>query len=251
MNLFVFENYLRDGIGVTLNLGFELEFYLKKNIDIIFYNQLIRDLFPGSFLSKEIGLYQYEFCSCICEGAFSFVEYIQKVKNFLIEEFNPNFKAKPFIDRPGNAMHFNITLNSRFLDENSLYAIGGMLSLMQESMLFFADKPESYLRYRYYDINTPTTISWGNSNNRTVAIRFFKKIKRIEHRVSCADANPKNSLSAIIASIIYGIKNRTLPPDPIYGVASDRHYDLVKLPIFIADAIKCDSVSSLMDIVNK
>nr|WP_255453375.1 hypothetical protein [Wolbachia endosymbiont of Atemnus politus] len=39
-------------------------------------------------------------------------------------------------------------------------------------MLVFAPNDDSYLRFQYPDIHTPTTVSWGVTN-RTAAIRIL------------------------------------------------------------------------------
>jgi glutamine synthetase len=67
--------------------------------------------------------------------------------------------------------------------------------------------------------------TWG-LDNRTVALRIPtgpESDKRIEHRVSGADANPYLVVAAVLAGIYNGIKNEINPPEITMGDAIEKH----------------------------
>jgi glutamine synthetase len=62
-------------------------------------------------------------------------------------------------------------------------------------------------------------------DNRTCALRVISgspKSQRVEYRVAAADANPYISLSAAIASGLWGIEHKIEPEPMIEGNAYDR-----------------------------
>ncbi len=148
------------------------------------------------------------------------------------------FMAKPYGTRSGNGMHVHFSLldadgNNVFndgSDEGSAtlkHAVAGLLRGMAETTLLFAPHFNSYRRLRP-DTHAPTAVAWGYEN-RTSAIRIpggSPEARRIEHRVSGADANPYLILAAILGAALIGIRNKWKPPAPIKG----RAYTVEKLP---------------------
>ena len=87
-------------------------------------------------------------------------------------------------------------------------------------------------------MTTPSSVSWG-VNNRTTAIRITPRergARRIEHRLSSANADLEKVISAIFASIHIGIKEKIIPQEPIYGNAFDEQYTAEKLPQSLEEA---------------
>lgn len=159
------------------------------------------------------------------------------VKNVASDHgFDATFMAKPYLDQSGSGMHLhasvyddkgqNIFSNGDVRGTSSLsHAIGGLLATMPEAMAIFAPNINSYRRFKP-DTYVPVNRSWGY-NNRSVAIRIpagEDKNRRIEHRVSGADANPYLTLAAILAGIHYGLTHKVDPPEESTGNAC-KHAD--------------------------
>ena len=152
-----------------------------------------------------------------------------------------SFEAKPLESHPGSSLH--IHFSSQLFDpwglvanegvvkmkrdgDNDfvLWAIGGMLQKMPEDINIFVPTTESRLRIEPW-LNAPTKICWGR-NNRSTAIRIPDgKPKRIEHRVSGADADAKKVLKAVTDAAIYGIENKIQPDEPVFGNAWEDKYE--------------------------
>lgn len=153
------------------------------------------------------------------------------------------FMAKPFAEHAGSGMHIHISLldndgNNVFagtskdgaFSETLRNAIGGMQDAMAESMAVFAPNANSYRRFAP-GWSAPATPSWG-PNHRSVALRIpvsSAKNRRIEHRVSGADANPYLVTAAIFGAIHHGI-TRQSEPLPMTEEGEDLEYE-VTLPV--------------------
>lgn len=175
------------------------------------------------------------------------IEQLRGVTQSSAEELgvSVNFLALPNEAQPASGMHFHLhaeddrghklyTKHDSLLSPALAFSIAGMLALMPETMLAFADTKPAYARYSLGTaLQTPRTISWGG-NNRTLALRLpdtASDEKRIEHRVSAADADPFLALSAILCGIHYGASTQlplTIPP--CFGNAFLPEYGLEKLP---------------------
>lgn len=152
------------------------------------------------------------------------------------------FMAKPFAEHAGSGLHLHISL----LDEkgknvfsgvaeddfsNTLrFAIGGMRAAMPESMAVFAPNANSYRRYApgWY---VPANPNWG-PNHRDLALRIpvsSQENRRVEHRVSGADANPYLVAAAIFAGMHHGITEQ-LDPGPMTEEKAEVEYQ-VTLPV--------------------
>lgn len=140
-----------------------------------------------------------------------------------------SFMSKPYKERSGNGLHIHFSL----LDENGdnvfddgseqgspslKYAIAGLLEAMTESTLIFAPHLNSYRRLQPH-MHSPTAICWGYEN-RHAAIRVpggAPAARRIEHRVSGADANPYLVLAAILGAALVGMSNKNEPDKAVDG----------------------------------
>ncbi|WDR06897.1 glutamine synthetase family protein [Devosia rhodophyticola] len=157
------------------------------------------------------------------------------------------FMAKPYGTRSGNGFHVHFSVNDAsgnnvFNDGTDTgspvmhHAVAGLLSGMAESTLLFAPHFNSYRRLRP-DTHAPSAISWGYEN-RTTAVRIpggNPAARRIEHRVSGADANPYLVLAGILGAALVGIQDELKPPKPFAGRAYSER--LPKLPADWASAV--------------
>lgn len=141
------------------------------------------------------------------------------------------FMAKPYLEQSGNGLHIHVSV----YDENGSnifsggdgsgnaslhHAVGGLLATMPESMAIFAPNINSYRRF-IPDTYVPVNRTWG-VNNRSVAIRIpggEDANRRLEHRISGADANPYLALAALLAGLHHGLKNKIEPPKASTGNA--------------------------------
>ena len=134
-----------------------------------------------------------------------------------------SFMAKTYGDESGSGMHVHFSILdqegknifSNGTEEGSdllRYAVGGVLKAMHDSMLIFAPHLNSWRRLRPRSY-APTAANWGYEN-RTVSVRIPDspdEARRIEHRVSGADANPYLVIAVILSAALYGIEHRLDP----------------------------------------
>ncbi len=167
------------------------------------------------------------------------------------------FMAKPYAQQAGSGTHIHISLLNKnkeniFSDpqnetgsKNLLHAIGGLSKTMKESMAIFCPNANSYRRFQP-DLYVPMAPTWG-IDNRTVAIRIPtgpEKAKRIEHRVSGADANPYLVVASILAGIHYGITHKIEPPKISTGDAIAKHKP--SLPMTWVESLDAFSKSKIL-----
>ncbi len=166
------------------------------------------------------------------------------------------FMAKPYGERAGNGFHVHFSLadaqGRNVFDDGSdqgsemmRHAVGGLLSAMAESTLVFAPHYNSYRRLRPKSY-APTAVAWGYEN-RMVAIRIPggpSAARRIEHRVSGADANPYLVLASILGAALIGIERELSPGEPSTTDVYDRQ--LPKLPPDWASATALFESGTLM-----
>ncbi|WP_149804151.1 glutamine synthetase family protein [Mesorhizobium sp. NFR06] len=157
------------------------------------------------------------------------------------------FMAKPYGERAGNGFHVHFSVLDKdgrnVFDDGSdqgsdtmRHAVGGLLAAMAQSTLVFAPHFNSYRRLRPRSY-APTAVAWGYEN-RMVAIRIPggpSAARRIEHRVSGADANPYLVLAAILGAALIGIERQLSPGEPTGG--EGQGLPLAKLPPDWASAI--------------
>lgn len=163
-------------------------------------------------------------------------------------DMQATFMAKPYLDQTGNGCHVHASLlndagENVFADESQLgsdmlrHAIGGLQATLPDAMAIFAPNFNSYRRFvpdNYVAVNG----SWG-ANNRSVAFRIPTgdvSARRVEHRVSGADANPYLVMAALLAGMHYGIERKLDPGVPATGnVSADVDPDL---PLTLTDALE-------------
>lgn len=134
-----------------------------------------------------------------------------------------SFMAKTYGDESGSGLHVHFSI----LDEEGknifangtdtgsaalLHAVAGVLAAMRGSMLIFAPHLNSWRRLRPGSY-APIAANWGYEN-RTVSVRIPDSpdaARRIEHRVSGADANPYLVIAAILSAALYGMEQQLNP----------------------------------------
>jgi len=170
--------------------------------------------------------------------------------------FDATFMAKPYAERAGSGLHIHLSIageaDRNIFDDGSAagserlrHAIGGLQALMPESMALFAPNVNSYRRFAP-DMFAPVNRRWG-ANNRSAGLRVPAgpgEARRIEHRVSGADANPYLALAAVLAGAHHGLAAKLDPGAPANGNVS-REPDAA-LPVTIGDALsKLENASAL------
>lgn len=226
-------------------IGGEIEFYTKKKTSIKKLKDIIQH--DNVTVVEEEGKNQFELHILPTTNAINFIEILESVKKSLKDL--ALFDTKPFDKEPTSSLHIHIN----FLNQNGYnlfqrkegknpkilaHSLGGLLSFMKESCVFFAPTQNCYIRYNTVSMTTPSSVSWG-INNRTTAIRITPRergARRIEHRLSSANADLEKVISAILASIYVGIKEKIIPQEPIYGNAFDEQYTAEKLPQNLEEA---------------
>lgn len=157
------------------------------------------------------------------------------------------FMAKPYGDDSGSGLHVHFSA----VDDDGVnvfagptpagsellhQAVGGLIEDLPDAMLVFAPHFNSYRRFRDSS-HAPTRATWGYEN-RTAALRIPSgpdAARRIEHRVSGADANPYLVLATVLGSALRGMERAAVPPAPLEGSAYDTEGG--RLPLSWADAI--------------
>lgn len=221
-----------DETGYLPVVGAEVEFFCDS--------ERIVELVEG--VDREKGENQYEVRIAPRRDPFIAAYEIVKLRRHITdicEGQGVRADFESFKEPFGSALHIHISLLdnkgknvlAKSGEEESqimLYAVGGLLSAMAGDMKYFCSSENSYQRLKY-GTNSPKTISWGG-NNRTTALRLPATTvnpddRRIEHRVSCASADPYLVINAILNGIRFGITRKIMPSSPkIYGDASLMQY---------------------------
>ncbi|MEM1411456.1 MAG: glutamine synthetase family protein [Pseudomonadota bacterium] len=157
--------------------------------------------------------------------------------------FAASFMAKPFGEHAGCGLHVHVSVvdkdgNNIFSGESAdgpwsdqlRHAIGGLAETMDDAMAVFAPNANSYRRYAP-GFFVPAKPTWG-PNHRDLALRIpvsGQGNRRVEHRVSGADACPYLVIAAILAGIHHGLTNK-VEPAPMTPEREDIEYE-VTLPI--------------------
>jgi glutamine synthetase len=153
------------------------------------------------------------------------------------------FMAKWSMEWPGQSGHIHISARdsagkpvfhdpegAHGMSELMRWFVGGQQRLMPEFLAMISPTVNSYTRL-IPGFWAPTDSAWS-VDNRTCALRVISgsaKSQRVEYRVAAADANPYISLSAAIASGLWGIEHKIEPEPMIEGNAYEH-----KLPPSLA-----------------
>src|SRR5436190_6788271 len=142
------------------------------------------------------------------------------------------FMAKPLADEPGSAMHLHQSLVDTHTGRN-LFAqksgadsalfrshIAGLQRFLPSVMPLLAPNVNSYRRLLPWS-DAPINVHWG-LDNRTVGLRVpvsSPSSRRIENRLTGADANPYLCIAASLACGYIGMVEKMKPSKPIEGDA--------------------------------
>ena len=247
---------LLDYMGVNFHLfpkiGIELEFYVTPRSGLGKDVKRVREIIEEKtsfILSEERGNRQYEASIPFDRDILNLIngvnQYKQDVAGIMMGEKCDNvLHPLPFVNDHGSAMHVNVTLHKGMacvykegesVRENSYISrsVAGILHFLQEGMALIAKNDSSFLRFAHSkDAMSPKNVSWG-INNRSTAIRLVNNTafnsRRLEFRVPSINDPIESSIIFLLLSICYGLDNKLIPPDPIYGNAHD---EIFKLPSF-------------------
>lgn len=238
--------------GTIPCMGVELEFYLEPedhhngpftsfpNKEVLIACCHERAI-PLQRIDTESGLGQFEAVFVPSADIYTLAEKIVEFKTLAADFLRDHgamilFDPKPAGKEIGSGLHVHVSLHdlesqknlfhksSKTGDETPmmLSAIAGLLATMKEAMLLFCPTPQGLMRFSPH-VSIPARFCWGG-NNRTVALRLpdstaFPEQRRIEHRVSSADANPHAVFIAILAGIRHGLTQSLVPGPKVHGNA--------------------------------
>jgi len=227
------------GIGITANVGPEVEFYLLSSgrpLDTGNYFDVLRD--GGREIRREIArrmsalglipeVLHHEVGPGQSEIDFRFSDALRTADNVLAFKYivkttaEATFMPKPFNGLPGNGMHLHISLwkdgENAFIGENglsetALHFIAGILEHAKALTALTNPTVNSYKRL-VPGYEAPVYISWGY-RNRSALIRvpaFWGDGARIEYRCPDPSANPYLAFAAILSAGLDGIKRKLEP----------------------------------------
>lgn len=218
---------LKNDFNLTPRIGVEIEFYLRN---ISNFDQLEKLI--GQVIKPERGGNQYEIDMPPSIFIVEYASLIKSTKEKLIYAVKKlggevNFDSKPFANDYGNSLHVHLD----FLEDTDVEKFARILChyLARDKHIFLPKQEDkSRLDHRFM---APTHICYGG-NNRTVAVRIPDSLpKRIEHRVSSADADPALVIYTILSAIYDGMSDlgQIGEYNKIYGNAFDNQYNLKEI----------------------
>jgi len=170
------------------------------------------------------------------------------------------FMAKPHAKEPGSAMHIHQSVVDRKTSKNvfsngdgtptQLFFshIAGLQRYLPAAMALLAPNVNSYRRITRFEV-APINVQWGY-DNRTAGLRIpgsDPKSRRVENRLSGADANPYLASAASLACGYLGMVQGLSPTEPITGSAHDLPFSL---PRSLDEAIRllreCDPLIEIL-----
>ncbi|MFO1377327.1 MAG: glutamine synthetase family protein [Steroidobacteraceae bacterium] len=158
------------------------------------------------------------------------------------------FMAKPMAKEPGSAMHIHQSLVDAKTGENIFSTkdgtpsplfyshVAGLQKYLPAAMSLFAPNVNSYRRLSRYTM-APINVQWGY-DNRTAGLRVPVSppaARRVENRLSGADANPYLAIAASLACGYLGMVEGLKPTEPISGSAYDLPF---ALPRTLAESLR-------------
>lgn len=277
----IIEKFAKNQLLVLI--GFEFEFFLvlKDNLGFEKYppedfefdeNQflenarkiLLKNHFNGK-IEKETDKFQFEIISAPTpDPYFCFLKMQDALKQ--INEMARNsfrnleicHKAKPFEEKPGNGLHFHLSVHKipnmenifkenhdfcEFLQNEFMSKIIGVcLVRLKKQIKNFFQTQSMISRIKNFDRNTPSVFAWGK-NNRSTPLRIPEsplQLKRIELRFFSSEHNFSESLNFFLKSCEIAffefenflesnsLNQKNFLPKPVFGLAFDQQYNLDK-----------------------
>jgi glutamine synthetase len=170
------------------------------------------------------------------------------------------FLAKPMENEPGSAMHIHQSIVDLKTGKNVFSApdgtptplffshIAGMQRYLPAAMALLAPNVNSYRRITRFQV-APINVQWGY-DNRTAGLRVpmsDAQSRRVENRLSGADANPYLAKAASLACGYLGMIEGLSPTDPITGSAHDMPFSLPRnLDEAIRGLRECDPLIEIL-----
>jgi glutamine synthetase len=170
------------------------------------------------------------------------------------------FMAKPHAKEPGSAMHLHQSVVDKKTGKNVFSAddgtptplffahLAGLQRYLPAAMALFAPNVNSYRRITRFQV-APINVQWGY-DNRTAGLRVpmsEPQSRRVENRISGADANPYLATAASLACGYLGMVQGLSPTEPIAGSAHDLPFSL---PRNLDEAIRllreCDPLIEIL-----
>jgi glutamine synthetase len=168
--------------------------------------------------------------------------------------------AKPHAKEPGSAMHLHQSVVDKKTGKNVFSAddgtptplffahLAGLQRYLPAAMALFAPNVNSYRRITRFQV-APINVQWGY-DNRTAGLRVpmsEPQSRRVENRISGADANPYLATAASLACGYLGMVQGLSPTEPITGSAHDLPFSL---PRNLDEAIRllreCDPLIEIL-----
>ena len=149
------------------------------------------------------------------------------------------FMAKPHAKEPGSAMHIHQSVIDRKTRKNIFSTadgkptplffshIAGLQKYLPAAMPLLAPNVNSYRRMTRLQV-APINVQWGY-DNRTAGLRVpfsDSDSRRVENRLSGADANPYLAIAASLACGYLGMTEGLTPTEPVAGSAHDLPFSL-------------------------
>ena len=270
-------------MGVTVDVGAEMEFYLFKTDEngnatkIPFDRAGYLDIAPedkGENVRREIcfnlidmGIqpesshhaagpgqneidFRYSDPLTAADNA-STLKWVVKtsaMSNGLHAEFSP----KPMANESGSSMHVNLSIRSSDGQKDSEKFMAGIMAHVREMTLFLNPTEESYQRFGAK--KAPKYITWSPENrSQLIRIPAAKSgHNRIELRSPDPMANPYLAFALLIYAGLDGIEKDMDIPEPmninLFTASEDITENLLTLPLSLSEAYKCAKHS---DFINK
>lgn len=171
------------------------------------------------------------------------------------------FMAKPHAKEPGSAMHIHQSIVDSKTGTNVFSKpdgspsqlffshIAGLQKYLPAAMALLAPSVNSYRRITRFQV-APINVQWGY-DNRTAGLRVpmsDPEARRIENRLSGADANPYLAIAASLACGYLGMTEGLIPSDPIAGSAHDLPFALPRaLDSAVRRLRECEPLIKVLD----
>jgi glutamine synthetase len=150
------------------------------------------------------------------------------------------FLAKPMENEPGSSMHVHQSMVDARTGRNAFvggkpgkhsklfeHYLAGLQKYVPMAMPFLAPNVNSYRRLAIGEV-APINVHWGY-DNRTAGLRVpvsNPDNRRVENRLSGADANPYLAVAASLACGYLGMIEGLQPSEPITGSAHELPFEL-------------------------
>ena len=149
------------------------------------------------------------------------------------------FMAKPHAKEPGSAMHIHQSILDKKTGKNIFSNadgtpsplffshIAGLQRYLPSGMALICPNVNSYRRLTRFQV-APINVQWGY-DNRTAGLRVpfsDSDARRVENRLSGADANPYIAIATSLACGYLGMTQGLQPTEPIAGSAHDLPFAL-------------------------